>query len=122
MKVSTSASATLLLVSSIGHVSAAFVGTRQPLFGVSAATMARGTTALKYTIVEPEDDGSADDNEPNLLQQKKQEMMDAKRKLYCENGITMVSGIDDQISVDSFSNPAGGIIPGMQLTALCGDD
>lgn len=122
MKVSTSASAILLLVSSIGHASAAFVGTRQPMFGVSAASMTRGTTALKYAIVYPEDDGDTDDNEPNLLQQKKQEMMDAKRKLYCENGITMVSGIDDQIGVDSFSNPTGGIIPGMQLTSLCGDD
>lgn len=87
-------------------------------------------SALSYTIIpgaEPDEKDDDDDAEPNFWAQRKGDQNAGPGSLqgYRDSEeMKMHSGIDDDLNVDAYDNMAGGIIPGVQLSAggLCGDD
>lgn len=89
----------------------------------------RVATALHFNVIMPPDDDNCEiDNsncEESVFARKRAEKKEENEKLresYIRGGMT-VRDIDLVETVDQFSNAAGGgIIPGMQLTALCEDD
>ena len=69
-------------------------------------------------------DSEASDAEPNFWAQRKAAVNGGPGDLsgYQEKG-DYFSDIDNDINVDAYSNGAvGGIMPGFQLSGLCGDD
>ena len=104
-----------------GFLSPAFVATR-----LSAATTTRQPTFLSYSIVYPDDD---DDGEAEAQQQKpapvQQTLKNADGAVASFEGYVDYNEMDEiteVLNVDAYDSMAGGIIPGQQLSALCGDD
>eukprot|EP00588_Corethron_pennatum_P018219 CAMPEP_0194303836 /NCGR_PEP_ID=MMETSP0171-20130528/1647_1 /TAXON_ID=218684 /ORGANISM="Corethron pennatum, Strain L29A3" /LENGTH=99 /DNA_ID=CAMNT_0039054879 /DNA_START=179 /DNA_END=478 /DNA_ORIENTATION=- len=92
-------------------------------------TTSTPTTQLFYNVITPPDDEDCEidgsDCEESVFdrkkREKKQEDVD-RRKLYAKEGLDLTE-IDQMVSPDQFTNAAGGgIIPGMQMSALMEDD
>lgn len=97
-------------------------------------------TQLYYNIITPPDDDNCEvDNsncEESVFDRKKREKLEkdqARRALYAKEGLNLdeiekkktsqLSEIDQMATPDQFDNAAGGgIIPGMNLSALMEDD
>ena len=87
---------------------------------------------LKYTVFggidEDDDTNDSDDAEPNFWAQRKAASAAVNGgpgdlSGYRERGDDYFSDIDNDINVDAYANGAiGGIMPGFQLSGLCGDD
>jgi len=60
---------------------------------------------------------------PDLISQKEEKRAEeaAFREKAAAEGINL-SEIDTQVTVDMHNNPMGSIMPGVHLTAMCGDD
>ena len=97
---------------------------------------ARTTSQLYYNIITPPDDDNCDvdgsDCEESVFDRKKREQREkdqGRRELYAKKGLDLdemtktLSAIDQMATPDQFDNAAGGgIIPGMQMSALMEDD
>ena len=88
------------------------------------------TFVLRYTVfggIDEEETNDSDDAEPNFWAQRKAAAAvnggPGDLSGYQERGDDYFSDIDNDINVDAYANGAvGGIMPGFQLSGLCGDD
>mmetsp|Transcript_29808 Transcript_29808/g.71696 ORF Transcript_29808/g.71696 Transcript_29808/m.71696 type:complete len:115 (+) Transcript_29808:40-384(+) len=112
-------------VSSIAIILSAIVGCAHSFVVVHPSQLS-SQTALSYTIVQGIEPSEQDED----ARESVKEMMSHRKT---EHGNDQYAGYDatqseqhainHQLNVDSFSNTmSGGIIPGIQLTSLCGDD
>jgi len=95
------------------------------------------STQLYYNIITPPDDDNCEVDSTNceesVFDRKKREKLEkdqGRRELYAKKGVNIdeidavtLSAIDQMSTPDQFDNAAGGgIIPGMQMSALMEDD
>mmetsp|Transcript_11867 Transcript_11867/g.13195 ORF Transcript_11867/g.13195 Transcript_11867/m.13195 type:complete len:127 (+) Transcript_11867:195-575(+) len=120
--------ATVLLLSLFGQQVSAFSSNpHQPM--MTTKTTSTRTTQLFYNIIAPPDDENCEIDSSNCeesvfdIKRRERKQEDAERReLYAKAGIDLTS-IDRMTSHDQFDNAAGGgIIPGMQMSALMEDD
>ena len=80
------------------------------------------TTHLNYNIVMPPEDDT--ENEESVFERKRKEKADedAHFRERCDAEGINLSEIDRAVTPDMHNNPMGSLIPGVHLTALCGDD
>jgi len=103
-------------------VSAAFgtIGT------TTTTTTTRRATFLKYTVIA----GLDEEEQEEAKNPEARELMKKAGKSDGGAGPASLAGYRDydeldgenELNVDSFNNPAGGIMPGYNLSGLCGDD
>jgi hypothetical protein len=82
-------------------------------------------TVLKYTIIGGIDEKDDKEAEESFFAKKKAAVNGGPGDLsgYHEKDDSFFSDIDDDLNVDAYSNGSvGGIMPGFQLSGLCGDD
>eukprot|EP00555_Chaetoceros_dichaeta_P005816 CAMPEP_0198263988 /NCGR_PEP_ID=MMETSP1447-20131203/14294_1 /TAXON_ID=420782 /ORGANISM="Chaetoceros dichaeta, Strain CCMP1751" /LENGTH=99 /DNA_ID=CAMNT_0043952779 /DNA_START=287 /DNA_END=586 /DNA_ORIENTATION=+ len=92
-------------------------------------TTSTRTTQLFYNIITPPDDENCEVDSSNceesVFDRKRREKKEedvGRRELYAKEGLDLTA-IDQMASPDQFDNAAGGgIIPGMQMSALMEDD
>mmetsp|Transcript_34804 Transcript_34804/g.41607 ORF Transcript_34804/g.41607 Transcript_34804/m.41607 type:complete len:133 (-) Transcript_34804:292-690(-) len=126
--------ATVLLSSSLGQqVSAFSPNTSNPhrtmMPTTTTKTTSTRTTQLFYNIITPPDDENCEVDSSNceesVFDRKRREKKEedvGRRELYAKEGLDLTA-IDQMASPDQFDNAAGGgIIPGMQMSALMEDD
>eukprot|EP00588_Corethron_pennatum_P013778 CAMPEP_0194271428 /NCGR_PEP_ID=MMETSP0169-20130528/5197_1 /TAXON_ID=218684 /ORGANISM="Corethron pennatum, Strain L29A3" /LENGTH=99 /DNA_ID=CAMNT_0039013759 /DNA_START=218 /DNA_END=517 /DNA_ORIENTATION=+ len=92
-------------------------------------TTSTRTAPLFYNVIAPPDDEDCAidgaDCEESVFDRKRREKKEEdveRRELYAKEGLDLTE-IDQMASPDQFANAAGGgIIPGMQMSALMEDD
>ena len=79
-------------------------------------------TNLSYNIVMPPEDDT--ENEESVFERKRKEKADedAHFRERCDAEGINLSEIDRAVTPDMHNNPMGSLMPGVHLTALCGDD
>mmetsp|Transcript_4646 Transcript_4646/g.6874 ORF Transcript_4646/g.6874 Transcript_4646/m.6874 type:complete len:123 (+) Transcript_4646:98-466(+) len=87
-------------------------------------TQRRPAFLLKYTVIagldEEEIEESHDEDARDLMRKAGKENY-SPETLAGYQDFNALDG-ENHINVDSYSNPAGGIVPGFQLSSLCEDD
>ena len=79
-------------------------------------------TNLSYNIVMPPEDDT--ENEESVFERKRKEKADedAHFRERCDAEGIALSEIDRAVTPHMHNNPMGSLMPGVHLTALCGDD
>jgi hypothetical protein len=92
---------------------------------IGALSRGRTITSIRFNIITPPDDCEVDgDCEESVFDRKRRERQDAETNLrdkYVASGLNL-SDIDEMETAEAYNPAGGGIVPGVQLSALMEDD